>query len=473
MRLTELQDKSVLLLGLGQEGLATFRFLRARFPQKPIGLADESPLHQLNSELTEAIRSDPQVLLHLGAPSLDALAGYDVIVKSPGIPPTHPMIQQAMAMGIAITSHTALFFANCPSTIIGVTGTKGKSTTSALIHTVLRAGGLETYLVGNMGNPALDLLSKARTETIFVYELSSYQLEGLRQSPHISVFLNIFPEHLDYHGSFEHYLQAKQNIIRYQSEQDYLVYNAASDVLRRIVAETPMQKIPFSLEGPLHPGCFVTDGYTFCDFPKGECEPVIQAEEVPLLGTFNLQNVLAAIAVGKMVGVPRETIAEAVRNFQPLEHRLELVGTYRKIIFYNASIATVPQATIEHLNALGQDVQTVLLGGYDRRLDFSELGKHLLSSQVKNLILFPTTGKRIWDAVRLQERTDVTRFQPFFVHDMEEAVQLAYRYTEEGKICLHSPASPSFGLFRDYRERGKRFKDYVRQIGQTNETNAP
>jgi UDP-N-acetylmuramoylalanine-D-glutamate ligase len=250
------------------------------------------------------------------------------------------------------------------------------------------------------------------------------------------------------------------------------VYNAASDVLCRIVAAAPTQKIPFSLEDPLHPGCFVTDGYAFCDFPKGACEPVIRTQEAPLLGTFNLQNVLAAIAVGKILGVPCETIAEAIRNFQPLEHRLELVGTYRKIIFYNASIATVPQATIEHLNALGQDVQTVLLGGYDRRLDFSELGKHLLSSQVKNLILFPTTGQRIWDAVRLQERTHVTRFQPFFVHDMKEAVQLAYRYTEEGKICLHSPASPSFGLFRDYRERGQQFKHYVKHLGQTEETSA-
>src|SRR5258705_9092864 len=154
MRLTELQDKSVLLLGLGQEGSATLRFLRARFPQKQIGLADESPLHQLNPELTAAIRADPQVRLHLGAPSFDTLTGYDVIIKSPGIQPTHPVIQQAAAMGSSVTSHTALFFANCPSTIIGVTGTKGKSTTSALIHTVLQAGGFETHLVGNMGNPA-------------------------------------------------------------------------------------------------------------------------------------------------------------------------------------------------------------------------------------------------------------------------------------------------------------------------------
>ena len=470
MKLTELQDKSVLLLGLGQEGFATFRFLRERFPQQQIGLADQSPLDQLNPEIAEAIRSDPQVRLHLGDHYLDSLVEYNVIVKSPGIPSTHPAIQQALELGTSITSHTALFFANCPATIVGITGTKGKSTTAALIHAVLEAGGLDTYLVGNMGNPPLNLLPQARADTIFVYELSSYQLEGLRQSPHVAVFLNLFPEHLDYHGSFEHYLQAKQNIIRYQSGRDYLVYNAASDILRGLVAETTTQRIPFSLESVLSPGCFVADGHILCDFPQGNCAQVMRAEEISLFGTFNLQNVLAAVAVGKILGVSRETIAEAVHGFQPLEHRFERVGTYQGITFYNASIATVPQATIEHLNALGEDVQTVLLGGYDRHLDFSALGDRIITSQVRTLILFPTTGQRIWEAVRLHEGTRATRLQPFFVHDMEEAVHLAYLHTEAGKICLHSPASPSFGLFRDYRERGKLFKHYVEHIGQMGET---
>ncbi|MSQ47943.1 MAG: UDP-N-acetylmuramoyl-L-alanine--D-glutamate ligase [Deltaproteobacteria bacterium] len=466
MKLTELRDKSVLLLGLGQEGLATFHFLRERFPHQRIGFADREALDQLHPHIAAVIRADPYVLPHLGDPELAAFAEYDVLVQSPGIPSSHPAIQQASELGTAITSHTALFFANCPSTIVGITGTKGKSTTAGLIHAVLAAGGLDTHLVGNMGNPSLNFLPQARADTIFVYELSSYQLEGLRQSPHIAVFLNIFPEHLDYHGGFAEYVEAKQNICRYQSERDYVVYNAASHVLRGLVADAPTQRMPFSLESVLSPGCCVADGHIFCDFPQGSRERIMQAEEVPLLGTFNLQNVLAAVAVGKILGVPREAIAEAVRAFQPLEHRFEHVGAYQGITFYNASIATVPQATIEHLNALGDDVQTVLLGGYDRHLDFSALGKRLVESQVKTLILFPTTGERIWEAVRRQAGTHAMRFQPFFVRDMEEAVRLAYRHTEAGNICLHSPASPSFGLFKDYRERGTLFKRYVEQVGQ-------
>jgi UDP-N-acetylmuramoylalanine--D-glutamate ligase len=195
---------------------------------------------------------------------------------------------------------------------------------------------------------------------------------------------------------------------------------------------------------------------------------VISVKEVPLLGAFNLQNVLAAVAVSKLLGVSTEVIAKALRCFRPLEHRLELVGTYQGISFYNAAIATIPQATLAHLDALGPAVHTVLLGGYDRHLDFSELGERLATGQVKTVILFPTTGQRIWEAMCQHRRTTSALPQAFFVQGMEEAVRLAYLHTEVGKICLHSPASPSFGLFRDYQERGNLFKHYVQQLGQAN-----
>jgi UDP-N-acetylmuramoylalanine--D-glutamate ligase len=402
----------------------------------------------------------------LGSDYLATLLDYDVIIKSPGIPPTLPAIQQAANAGKLITSQTAVFFANCPSTLVGVTGTKGKSTTASLIRDILLAGGHDTHLVGNIGQPPLALLPQARAETIFICELSSYQLEGLRHSPRIGVLLNIVPEHLDYHGSFAHYLEAKQTITRYQSAQDYLVYNAASETSRQVAAETRAQRFPFSLEGPLVPGCFIAGSDIVYCSSEGQHEAVVQVKEVPLVGTFNLQNVLAAVAVGKLLGVSTDAIADAVRHFQPLEHRLELVGTYCGVTFYNAAIATVPQATIAHLEALGPDVQTILLGGYDRHLDFSELGERLANSQVKTLILFPTTGQRIWEAVCRQRKSTPALSQAFFVQDMKEAVRLAYHHTENGKICLLSPASPSFGLFRDYQERGNLFKRSVQQLGQ-------
>ena len=463
--LTELRDQAILILGLGREGTATFSFLRSLFPQKPLGLADQVDFSQLSVPLQEAVRADAHARLHLGSEYLANLRDYDVIIKSPGIPPTLPAIQQAANAGKLITSQTAIFFANCPATIVGVTGTKGKSTTASLVRDILLAGARDAHLIGNIGQPPLALLPQARAETLFVCELSSYQLEGLRQSPHIAVLLNIVPEHLDYHGSFAHYLEAKQTITRHQSAQDHLVYDAADEISCRVAAETRAQRFPFSLAGPLASGCFVAGSDIVCCSAPGRAETIVKVAEVPLVGTFNLLNVLAAVAVGKLLGVPTDTIAHALRHFQPLEHRLELVGTYHGITFYNAAIATVPQATIAHLEALGPQVQTVLLGGYDRHLDFSALGERLASSQVKTLILFPTTGQRIWEAVCRRRKPAAALPQAFFVHDMEEAVRLAYRHTETGKVCLLSPASPSFGLFRDYQERGSLFKHYVKQGG--------
>ena len=463
--LTELRDQAILILGLGREGTATFSFLRSLFPQKPLGLADQVDFSQLSVPLQEAVRADAHARLHLGSEYLANLRDYDVIIKSPGIPPTLPAIQQATEAGKLITSQTAIFFANCSATIVGVTGTKGKSTTASLIRDILRAGAQDAQLVGNIGQPPLALLSQARAETVFVCELSSYQLEGLRQSPHIAVLLNIVPEHLDYHGSFAHYVEAKRTITRYQSAQDSLVYHAASEVVAQLAAESRAQRFPFSLAGPLTPGCFVAGSDIMYSSAAGQEETILKVTEVPLLGTFNLQNVLAAVAVGKLLGVSTSAIAEAIRHFQPLEHRLELVGTYHGITFYNAAIATVPQATLAHLEALGPDVQTILLGGYDRHLDFAELGERLAASQVKTLILFPTTGQRIWEAVCRRRQPVLAPPQAFFVQNMADAVRLAYRHTQTGKICLHSPASPSFGLFRDYQERGNLFKQHVRQLG--------
>jgi UDP-N-acetylmuramoylalanine--D-glutamate ligase len=194
-----------------------------------------------------------------------------------------------------------------------------------------------------------------------------------------------------------------------------------------------------------------------CALAEGQEEKVVRVPEVPLPGRFNLLNVAAAAAVGKILGVEGSAIAEAVRAFQPLEHRLERVGTFGGITYYNDAIATVPEATIAALDTLGEDVETILLGGADRHLDFSGLAKRLLRSNVRTVILFPPTGERIWQAICAQE-PGAGRFAHFFVESMGQGVSLAKQHTAPGKICLHSPASPSFGLFRDYRDRGEQFK---------------
>jgi UDP-N-acetylmuramoylalanine--D-glutamate ligase len=465
MKITELTNASILILGLGQEGRSSWHFLRAAFPEKVLGVADRLPLEQLSADTQLLLRDDPCTRAHFGDDYLSSVAGYDVIVKSPGIPLFQPALQQAVRAGKRITSQTGLFFANFAGTVVGITGTKGKSTTASLAHAILRQKYPDAELIGNIGAPALDWLPRLQPDALVVYELSSHQLEGLPYSPHIAVLLNIVPEHLDYYASFEQYVAAKTNITLSQAKNNLLIYDADHEIPRKIAAASRATRLGCSLEGEQPAGAFLAGDHIVFRPMGGAAEPVVPIRAVQLLGRFNLINVAAAVAVGKVLGVPSVQIHDAVRRFQPLEHRLEWVGVFGGVTYYNDSIATVPEATIGALDALGDNVETLLLGGTDRRLDFSGLAKRLARSNVKMLILFPTTGERIWQAMVESAPEFAVRLKPSFVKTMEEAVTLARQHTAPGKICLLSPASASFPLFRDYRDRGDRFKRFV--VGNT------
>lgn len=422
MKLKDLKDKSILVLGLGREGQATLKFLKKHFPKKKIGTSDKND----------------------GASYLDKIKNYDVIIKSPGIP-ILPEIKKAQDEGKIITSSTAIFLKKCLGKIIGVTGTKGKSTTASLIYEVLKKGGLNVYLIGNIGTPALEFLKKDSKDTIFVYEMSSFQLEDLDVSPHIAVITNIYPEHLDHHGNFMQYSQSKNNISKYQKPNDYLIYNQDVPELKVIAQQSLAQKIPFSKKD------------------KKIVEDLVHKDAIPLLGAFNLLNIIPAILIGRLFKIPDEKIEAAIINFAPLPHRLEFVTETGGIRFYNDSLSTIPQATLEALSALGKNVQTLIAGGYDRGIDYGILGKAIVKSQIKNLILFPTTGKKIWQAARNSDKSLESRVKKFDVDNMKDAVDLAFKNTDPGKIVLLSPASTSFNLFRDYEDRGNQFKEFVLQ----------
>ncbi|HYM00052.1 MAG TPA: Mur ligase family protein, partial [Blastocatellia bacterium] len=332
MKLDSLADKSVMILGFGVEGSSTYNVLRRVFPDKVLGVADR------NEELTDsAVRSDENVRFHLGAEYLSHLDQYDVIIRSPGINKSkHPELDCAAQSGTILTSQTALFFENCPGTIIGVTGTKGKGTTSKLTNGILRSGGLQSTLVGNVGTPPLPFLEGAPASSFFVYELSAQQLEDLRHSPHIAVVLNIVPDHLDYFAGFEKYVEAKANIARFQSAGDYLVYNSMFEAPRRIAASAKSKLIPYSVEGRLNHGCSIEDGNVVWLANGSEPVKVISVDEIAggIPGEFNLHNVLPAISVAMLLGVNRSAISEGIAGFEPLEHRFELAGEYRGIQFY-------------------------------------------------------------------------------------------------------------------------------------------
>lgn len=417
MKIEELKNKKVLILGFGLEGKDTFLFLKKKFPQKDIYIADAKELKDFDLKTRKLLE---KANLILGKNYLSQIKGFDVIIKTPGIPLEKIKKQVGQAI---ITSQTELFLSNCPSLVIGITGTKGKSTTAALLYHVLKNNGFDIYLVGNIETPALSYLEKAKKETIFVYEMSCHQLDNLKLSPPIAVFLNIYPEHLDYYKTFKRYFSAKANIALHQKRGDYFVFNSKFALLRSLAKKVKSKPVP------------------------------IKKDKINLNITHQ-DNLNAVLTVGEILKVNQEDILKAMKTFKKLPHRLEYVGEFQGIKFYDDSISTIPESTIFALEELGSDVQTLIVGGMDRGISFNKLGKKITESKIKTLILFPDSGKKILKGVK-------RKIKSYFVSSMEEAVNLSFQNTEKGKICLLSLASPSYNLFKNFKERGDLFKKYV------------
>lgn len=423
--------QSILILGYGREGRASLPYLKQRHPEARIGVADQNACEERGG--TEWLCGD-------NYPT--ELSEWEMVVVSPGITPSDPLLATAQH----ITTATNIFFEDCTGTIIGVTGSKGKSTTASLIAHILNA-----ELVGNIGAPALGILLKQNDEkTVYVYELSSYQTRLLKTGPDVAVITSLFPEHLDYHGSLEQYYTDKLNITMQQTGQQHVFYATTQPELLERMQRSPATKHPWPSEEGVH----IAEGIIY--LPSGD--EVMAVREISLLGAHNVSNVLGAVSVATHMGAQRESIALKVASFQPLPHRLQQVGTYHDITFYDDSISTTPESTIAALNAL-PTVETIFLGGTDRGYDFAELAQHIATSGVLNVVLFPDSGARIKEA--LESAGAKTRFLE--TRDMKEAVAFAYEHTGGGKIALLSCAAPSYSLYKNFEERGKYFQAEIAQ----------
>lgn len=387
------EAKKILILGYGREGQSTEQFLKSKFPNLKIDTADKKD----------------------GPNYLDKIRDYEIIIKTPGISPHLPELIEAKKQGKLITSQTQIFFELCPGKIIGVTGTKGKSTTTSLIYHVLSNNGIKCVLVGNIGKPMLDYLPEITQDSWVVAELSSYQLMDLHISPHIAVLQNVYPDHLDYHKDFEEYKNAKLNIAKYQKPRDYFIHNL------------PLPSKPI---------------------------------ESQLLGKHNQLNILPSIEIGKILGIPEDKILAAIKTFVPLETRLQVVAIKNGVSFYADTLATIPEATIAAIEALNP--QTLIAGGHDRHQDYTELGKKIDESNIRTLILFPATGERIRKAITSKS------IRCFLVNSMQEAVKLAFEHTKQNEICLLSPAAPSFTLFTDYKDEHEQYIKYIDEYNNIN-----
>lgn len=439
MKIENFKDKKILILGFGKEGRDTLKFLRKLFPKKKIGIADKNPKCKIKNLRFKNLN------WHLGKNYLNSLKKYDLVIKSPGIPIHLPEIEKAFEEG-KITSQTEVFFENFNGKIVGITGTKGKSTTSLLIYKILKASPKfkgKVFLTGNIGKPVLNHIFKKNA--IMVYELSSHQLYNLKKSPQIAVILNFYHEHLDYYRNLKEYINAKSNITLHQAEKDYLIYNFLDRNVRKIAKKSKAKKIPLK---------------NFLKIIKK-----VGVKKIPLPKFYAL-NIAAAIKVGEIFEVGKNTMRKVIENFRGLPHRLEFVGKFKGIYFYNDSLSTIPQSTIFALNSFDKKVKTLILGGFDRGLSFKKLAEEILKKKVKTLILFPETGIKIWEEILKKIKRNDNLPKCFLVQKMSDAVKLSFQYTPKSGICLLSPASASFNLFKDYKERGNLFKKYVKYYGK-------
>ena len=431
------RGKKILILGFGREGKSTYGFLRQILPEQTLYIADRRE----NLVDDDELKRDTKVVCQGGENYLDDLVQYEIIMKSPGISFKNVDIDRLKGR---IWSQLEVLLKFFEGKTVGVTGTKGKSTTSSLIFQILQDQNIPSMLLGNIGVPVFDMIDEMKSEMILVLEMSSHQLEFMDVSPHIAVLLNVFPEHLDHYRSFEEYRKAKCNIFRYQYVDDVVLFG---DEVRGLVVNAPGQKWGVGEESD-DAVRRVKDEVWIDDTVVYDAK-----SERKLKGEYNLHNIMFALGVTKVLGLGMSQAARSVNEFETLKHRLEFVGEYDGIKYYDNSIGTVPAATMAAVEALG-DVDTLILGGMDRGLDYVEFEEALRKSKILNVICMPETGWKIAEGLGGRARK---------VETMEQAVRLAKTSTRVGRSCLLSPAAASYGHFKNFEEKGDLFQELVRR----------
>jgi UDP-N-acetylmuramoylalanine--D-glutamate ligase len=448
-----LADRKLLILGFGREGQSTFRYIRRNFPGLHIGIADiDKDLKKKAGEILD----DPDLSVYLGQHYLASLANYRLIIKSPGVGLPEDL---EIDPGTMLTSQTLLMLRAYHRQIIGITGTKGKSTTSSLVHHLLKTSGIPSILVGNIGLPPFDYLDQVGQDTRIVFEMSSHQLEDSILAPYISVLLNLYPEHLDRYSSLEAYYSAKMRILSGQIDGDIFIYNEDIPGITDRINKINGRRKYFSFSSGFHmkEGCYLSDN-TVIMCQGGHESPFIEInEDYPLKGKHNQMNMMAAILAARNAGADDKPVRQGLSTFHGLEHRLEYVGKFKGIHFYNDSIATIPEATIAAVRAL-PETDTLILGGFDRMLDYSGLINFLNLSHIRNFIFLGKAGKRMYDGFQIKKKDK----NLYLAGSMQEAFEVVFRETANGKICLLSPAAASFDSFKNFEERGHLFKKIAR-----------
>ncbi len=446
----DLHGKRVLVVGLGKSGVASALFLKAHGAR--VTVSDTKTGDELHSEIPVLL--DHGITVETGGHGERTFRGQDLIVVSPGIPLDAPALVQARALGGSVIGEMELAARFLRGPIVAITGSNGKTTTTTLTGEIMTAGGFSALVGGNIGTPAIVLAERATPESVIVLEVSSFQLETIHSfRPKVAVILNVTPDHLDRHRTFEAYVDAKARILENQQSADLAVLNAADPTCVAMAARTKAQVFWFSRQKEVQQGAWVLDGNIL--FREGaQQREIMLVSEIPLKGAHNLENVLAAVCAGALMGCAAEKIRQAVREFKAVEHRLEHVATIRGVDYYNDSKATNVDATIKALESFPANIH-LILGGKDKGSDYTLLND-LLRQRVKRVYTIGAAAAKI--------ESQIKGVEVVHADTVENALRKANAVAEPGDVVLLAPACASFDQFKNYEQRGQVFKEIVRAL---------
>ena len=436
-----MRQKTVAILGMGVEGESA----RSYFTRHDYKVEEVKNIDDADVEMIRAC---------------------DLIIKSPGIAPTHPLIKNLQNAKVDISSVTKYFFQQSPTkNIIGVTGTKGKGTTSTLIHQILKRANYDAYLGGNIGTPALDFIDQLTQDSWVVLELSSFQLMDLEVSPHIAVVLMTTSEHLNWHRDVDEYVAAKAAIVKHQKKNDAHIVNIDYSNNLKIAESAQSKRFEVSLRQVGDNGCFVR-GHDIIWIENGQESVAAQTEDVRIPGRHNLENVCAALAASHLAGASKTAAQQAVASFTGLEHRIEKVATVEGVAYYDDSFSTTPETTIAAIRSFDAP-KVLVLGGSSKNSDFHELAQEIIkSNSIRTIIGIGDEWRKIKESIE-QLKAQNTQASIQYIEglsSMKDIVAAAQKVAQEGDVVLLSPACASFGMFANYKDRGDQFKKEVNSI---------
>lgn len=452
-----IRNRKIAIIGLGVSNIPLLSYLHDLGAK--ITVFDNRTIDNIDKNIMDIITNN-NIEFSFGKNNLSKLNGFDIIFRSPTCREDWPELVKEAKRGAIITSEIEMLMELCPGTIIGVTGSDGKTTTTSLIYEIVKKQGFNCYLGGNIGIPLFTKIQEMKPNDMVILELSSFQLMNIHTSPNIAVITNISPNHLDFHKSYEEYIEAKKNIFKYQNEDGILVLNYDNEITRECAKEAKGKVIFFSRENKLDNGVILDDDIIkVCDNKLRK--HILNTKDLLLRGKHNYENVCTAIAATLEIASTEKQI-EAVTQFKGVKHRLEFVKEINGVKWYNDSIGTSPTRTIAGLKSFNEKI-VLIAGGYDKHLDYTPIAKPILDN-VSVLILIGQTSKKIKESVENEMKVEQKRIEIYECDTLQETVNTAKKVAKKGEVVLFSPASASFDMYKNFEERGDKFKSIVNSL---------